>query len=222
MTQKSCAVEMRNAILRNHLKGCRIAVAKIDPFAQNASPPNKIPGISLLNNCAFTKNGIRVWRAYNVSLGKVLLYKDLNVQPQQDTNLAVIHDFGPKHQTRSISSSQVQRIEIFSCNEITCVLTFKSLEEAEAHMDTGKHVKASEYESVYDSAKKMWTERVTEVNLVSSGEVDSSVDTVQSEPSQYSAKKGWALKSTKRGNRMGEHVRSYLIEKFTEGVLESP
>ena len=81
-------------------------------------------------------------------------------------------------------------------------LLSKSLEEAEAHMDTGEHVKASEYESVYDSAKKIWAERVTEVNLVSSGEVDSSVDTVQSEPSQYSAKKGWALKSTKRANRM--------------------
>ena len=217
------ALDMKTA-LESHggLKGCRIAVVKIDPVAENASPPNKIPGISLLNNFAFTKNGIRVWRAYNVGLGKVLLYKDLNVQTQQDTNLAVIHDFGPKHQTGFISSSQVQRTEIFSCNEITCVLTFKSLEEAEAHMDTGKHVKASEYESVYDSAKKMWAERVTEVNLVSSGEVDSSVDIVQSEPSQYSAKKGSALKSTKRGNRMGENVRSYLIEKFNEGVLGGP
>ena len=185
------ALDMKTA-LESHggLKGCRFAVVKIDPVAENASPPKKIPEISLLNNFAFTKNGIRVWRAYNVGLGKVLLYKDLNVQTQQETNLAVIHDFGPKHQTRSISSSQVQRTEIFSCNEITCVLTFKSLEEAEAH----KHVEASEYESVYDSAKKMWAERVTEVNLVSSGEVDSSVDTVQSEPSQYSAKKGWALK----------------------------
>ena len=49
-------------------------------------------------------------------------------------------------------------------------------------MDTGKHVKANEYESVYDSAKKMWAERVTEVNLVSSGEVDSSVDTCSQRP----------------------------------------
>jgi len=89
-------------------------------------------------------------------------------------------------------------------------------------MYTGKHVKASEYESVYDLAKKMWSERVTEVNLVSSGEVDSSVDTVQLEPPQYSAKKGLALKSTKRGNRMGENVRSCLIEKFNEGVLGGP
>ena len=217
------ALDMKTA-LESHggLKGCGIAVVKIDPVAENASPPNKIPGISLLNNFAFTKNGICVWHAYNVGLGKVLLYKDLNVQTQQDTNLAVIHDFSSKHQTGSISSSQVQRTEIFSCNEITCILTFKSLEEAEAHMDTGKHVKASEYESVYDSAKKMWAERVTEVNLVSSGEVDSSVDTVQSEPLQYSAKKGWALKSPKRGNPMGENVRSYLIEKFNEGVLGGP
>ena len=68
----------------------------------------------------------------------------------------------------------------------------------------------------------MWAERVTEVNLVSSGDVDSSVDTVQSEPSQYSAKKGWALMRTKRGNRMGENVRSYLTEKFHEGALGGP
>ena len=122
------ALDMKTA-LESHggLKGCRIAVAKIDPVAENASPPNTIPGISLLNNFAFTKNGVRVWRAYNVGLGKVLLHKDLNVQTQQDTNLAVIDDFGPKHQTRSISSSQVQRIEIFSCNEITCVLTTSHL-----------------------------------------------------------------------------------------------
>ena len=107
------ALDMKTA-LESHggRKGYRIAVVKIDPVAENASPPNKTPGISLLNNYAFTKNGIRVWRAYNVGLGKVLLYKDLNMQTQQDTNLAVIHDLGPKPQARSISSSQVQRTEI--------------------------------------------------------------------------------------------------------------
>ena len=108
------ALGMKTA-LESHggLKGCRLAVVKIDPVAENASQPNKIPGISLLNNFAFTKNGIRVWCAFNVGLGKVLLYKDLNVQTQQDTKLAVIYDFGPKHQTGSISSSQVQRTEYF-------------------------------------------------------------------------------------------------------------
>ena len=81
------ALDMKTT-LESHggLKGCCIAVIKIDPVAENASPPNKIPGISLLNNFAFTKNGIHVWRAYNVGLGN---YKDLNVQAQQDTNLAV-------------------------------------------------------------------------------------------------------------------------------------
>ena len=57
------ALDMKTA-LESHggLKGCRIAVVKIDPVAENASPPNKIPGISLLNNFAFTKNGIRASR----------------------------------------------------------------------------------------------------------------------------------------------------------------
>lgn len=45
-------------------------------------------------------------------------------------------------------------------------------------MDIGKYVKVSEYEFVYDLVKKMWVERVIEVNLVLSGEVDSLVDIV--------------------------------------------
>ena len=185
------AFDMKNA-LESHgdLKGCRTAVVKNDSVAENNSPSNKIPGISSLNNFAFTKNGIRVWRTYNVGLGKLLLYKDLNVQTQQDTNLAVVHGFGPRHKQGLISEAQAQRPEIFSCNESTCVLTFKSLEEAEAHMDTGKHVQANEVESVYDTVKKMWADKVTKINLVTSGGLDSVVDLVPSTSLQYFAKRG--------------------------------
>ena len=97
-----------------------------------------------------------------------------------------------------------------------------SQEEAEAHMDTGKYVQANKVESVYDTVKKMWADEVTEMNLVTSGGLDSVVKPVPSTSSQYSAKRGWALKSTKRGTRMGEKARSFLIEKFTEGVSGGP
>lgn len=60
-------------------KGCCIVVVKIDLVVENVSLFNKILGISLLNNFVFIKNGICVWYVYNVGLGKVLLYKDLNV-----------------------------------------------------------------------------------------------------------------------------------------------
>ena len=51
--------------------------------------------------------------------------------------------------------------------ENTCVLTFKTMAEAEEHMDTGKHVQPSECESVYDTARRRWAEKVNEVNVVS-------------------------------------------------------
>lgn len=38
------ALDMKTA-LESH-GGCRIAVVKTDPVAENASPPNRIPGIT--------------------------------------------------------------------------------------------------------------------------------------------------------------------------------
>ena len=213
------ALDMKNA-LQSHggLKGCRAAVVKIDTTVENTSPSNKIPGISLLNNFAFTKKGIRVWRAYNVGLGKVLLYKDLEVLAQGDTSLKVLHGFGTSVQPGSVSNVQTERAKIFSCSEPTCVLTFKSLAEAEAHMDTGKHLQDNEIESVYDTVKKSWADRVTKMNVLTSEGFASSVDQAPSTSSKHSAEKGWALKTTKRGAKMGERARAFLIEKFTEGA----
>lgn len=144
------ASDMMNA-LKSHggVKGCRAAVVQVDVSTENTSSTNKIPGISLLNNFAFVKNGIRVWHAYNTGLGKVLKYRDLDVSPQQDTNLQIIDEFGPRISQGTVSSTKSTRAEIFSCSESTCVLTFKTMEEADAHMDTEKHVnEVSESESV--------------------------------------------------------------------------
>ena len=59
--------------------------------------------------------------------------------------------------------------EIFSCGESTCVLTFKTREEAEAHMDAGKHVRASDLdcESMYEATRKKWADRVGEMRVAS-------------------------------------------------------
>jgi len=161
---------MKNALeSQGGVKGCRAAIVQVDVSAENNSSTNKIPGISLLNNFAFDKNGLRVWRAYNTGLGKVLTYHDLDVSPQQDTNLQIVDDFGPSINQGTVSNTKSTRTEIFSCGESTCVLTFKTMEEADAHMDTGKHVKeVSECESVYDMVRKRWEDKVTDMNVVTS------------------------------------------------------
>ena len=69
----------------------------------------------------------------------------------------------------SVSHASSPQGEIFSCSESTCVLTFKTPEEAEAHMDAGKHVRASDLdsESVYDAARKKWADPVGEMHVAS-------------------------------------------------------
>ena len=49
------------------------------------------------------------------------------------------------------------------------MLTFKTPDKAEAHMDAGKHVRASDLdsESVYYAARKKWADRVGEMHVAS-------------------------------------------------------
>ena len=119
---------------------------------------NKIPGISLLNNFQFTdESGIHVWRAYDIGPGFLLKYCDLQVTPQSDTNLKVIEPFGELTKEKVIvGGSSKTSADIYSCQERGCVLTFRSQQEADAHMDTGKHKNELESESLYDTIRKKW------------------------------------------------------------------
>lgn len=136
------------------LKGCRAAVVEVDA-SKETGIDNKISGISFLNNFQFEKNGIRAWKAYNVGPGRLLSYSDLIVEKQGDTGLKVIQPFGPRTKQRGTVSESIRpNNEILSCSETGCVLTFKTEKEAEAHMDSGKHVRKLESKSLYDSIRK--------------------------------------------------------------------
>ena len=161
------AEEMKKA-LESHggLRGCRVAVVEIDP-SKDLHEANKIPDISLLYNFKFEDGGIRVWKAYNIGEGKLLNYKNLQIQPQEIASLFVKQPFGPRQKECGVIGERVaSQSEIFSCSESTCVLTFKSEREAQAHMDSGKHVKELESVSLYDTIRLRWAERVTGISSV--------------------------------------------------------
>ena len=71
------------------LRGCRVAVVEIDP-SKDRHEAIKIPDISLLYNFKFEDSEIRVWKAYNIGEGKLLKYKNLQIQPQDIASLVVI------------------------------------------------------------------------------------------------------------------------------------
>ena len=182
---------------------------------------NKIPGISLLNNFSFEENGIRAWRAFNVGPGRFLSYSQLEVVPQEETGLKDLKEWGPRsNNLGSVSRASSPRGEIFSCSESTCVLTFKTREEAEAHMDAGKHVRASDLdcESVYDAARKKWADRVGEMHVASGDRQRIAFEEAGPSSARERRNKGWALKSTKRTNRMKGKEKAFLVQKFNQGV----
>ena len=218
------AEDMKQA-LESHggVKGCRAAVVEVD-ISQDVVKDNKIPGISLLNNFQFTEeSGIRSWRAYDIGPGQLLKYRDLQISSQPDTNLKVIEPFGQLTKGKgAVGESSRTSADIYSCQESGCVLTFKSQQEADAHMDTGKHKKELESESLYDTIRKKWASRVTGVTAV--GKRQQTAVTAFDQGSQSPSgtaedgkTQGWALKSTKKPSRMTDKMKTYLVNIFEEG-----
>ena len=107
--------------------------------------------------------------------------------------------------------------ESFSCSESTCVLTFKSEREAQAHLDSEKHVKELESVSLYDTIRLRWAERVTSISSVAQ-EASAVFAHEESASSKTKASSmGWALKATQKRPRLGEKVKAFLIRKFEAG-----
>ena len=86
-------------------------------------------------------------------------------------------------------------------------------------MDSGMHVRKLESESLYDSIRKKWAEKITGVNAPSYEQGTSSAD--HNRPSSLTTNirpKGWALKTTKKPVRMTDRVKAYLVQKFDAGA----
>ena len=165
-----------------------------------------------------------MWRAYNVGPGRFLWYAELSIEKQGDTSLKIIQPFGPRTKQRgTVMESTRPTAEIFSCSESACVLTFKTEAEADAHMDSGKHIRELESESLYDNIRKKWAEKVTGVSLVSHVREPNAIPEVQTSSSSINSRRspGWALKTTKKPARMEVHVKVnlvLLVQKFDAGA----
>lgn len=216
------AEDMKKAI-ESHggLKGCRVAVVEMDS-TKELNQANKIPGISLLYNFQFEDKGIRTWKAYKIGKGK--LYELTSFQEQPKINdLKVISTFSPRQKqpgtiTATTTSQSVHAI--FSCGESACILTFKTEREAQAHMDTGEHVKELESVSLYDTIRTKWADKVTGISIAV-GQPPTTVNEQeqggQTSQNVQPRQQGWALKTTKKRQRFEEKVKLYLNEKFEMG-----
>lgn len=204
------AQEVMKGATESHggLKGCCVVVVELDR-SKDMQEHIKIPGISLLCHFKYEKDGVRMWKAYEIGQGKLLPYvysSDLEIAV-----LKVVLHFSPRQKepgTIQKADNNPRRKTFFSCTETNCILTFKSEKKASDH--TGKHVKELEAMSLYDTIWIKWAEKVTGIGLLSDqpSSTRAHLTGQQATTEQlHSVDIGWALKVTKERKTFEDKVK---------------
>ena len=210
------------------ITGTRVAVCTVDPSQMSAKvTSNKIPNITKFNNFSFERDSITVWQAYGIGAGQKIPNSSF-MYTQDASGLKRVSEWSQesiittqRRQAGAGPKDPLTSVATFPCIEPACMQTFSTLQEADDHMDTGRHV-MSEKESVYDTIRRQWTSITTSVKGQSQKSIstDYQADTtiagcLQGIPGE--TRLGWALKKTKANVRISPAVKDFLTNVFDEG-----
>ena len=105
---------------------------------------NKILGITKYDNFSLTSKSMCVWQAYNVGEGTNI---ERSWNEQNASGLERIGNWTKKIPpvTQKICQAKgkhdvTESVNTNSCLESACIAIFKTIEEADEHMDTGYHI----------------------------------------------------------------------------------
>ena len=200
----------------------------------------KLKGVSSFSNVEYSKNYLRVWKAYGIGPGKKITLASLNIPkdaqiPSLLTNEdeVLADNFSKKRSTAKGTTSNPtcastgtaanvevdecsdDTVKLFSCPEGGCTKTYQRFSALQHHLDIGKHERALERETLLDKAVHGYADKLdeqfTRVQIRQSSAGATSL-------SQTTLPMGWALRSstTSRG-RFNEKQKQYLMDKFTIG-----
>ena len=164
--------------------------AKASYVSLNTSitPPVKWEGVSLLYNFKYEESGILAWRAFNVGPGKLIPWSQFEGVLQIPEVLEVLDP--PSQTTPSFKSSRHRHVKksskrdpeatnettsqdqddddsendqaslLFPCPEEGCINAYSHFTSLQAHLDTGKHKRLPEQETLYDKAKRVYASKL--------------------------------------------------------------
>ena len=152
------------------ITGTRVAVCTVDLSQMSAIvASNKIPNITKYNNVSFERDSITVWQAYGIGAGQKIPYSSF-MYTQDTSGLKGVSEWSQesiittqKRQAAAGAKDHLTPVASFSCMEPACIQTFSTLQEADVHMDTGRHVMIQEKKSVYDTNRRQWASIITSV-----------------------------------------------------------
>ena len=179
------AVELKTSIESSPESYVKASYVSLDT---SVTPPVKWEGVSLLNNFKYEESGIRAWRAFNVGQGKVIPWSQFEGVLQIPEVLEVLdsrsqtkpsfksvrHRHVKKTSTRDLEatseitgqdqddddSENEQASLLFSCPEEGCIKAYSRFTSLQAHLDTDKHKRLPEQETLYDKAKRVYASKL--------------------------------------------------------------
>jgi hypothetical protein len=204
--------------------------------------PAKWEGISFLNNMKFSKEGIRVWRAYGIGPGKLKLWDDFSVPKDylpptlKDPHEVSAHtasvsftNIMTRRQSKettvpeqfdsavedAIDEDNPNAESLFFCSEEGCVMSFKRHSSLLNHFDCGKHKYALECETLFDKAIIIYASKLEQGATCDVPQIceDIPVNVVATPILNM----GWSLKSTREYKRLSEKQKTYLLDTYQVG-----
>ena len=217
------AQDMHTALKERPVKGTTATVCAVQE-QYTTLEIRKIPNYSNLHNFEFTKEGLRVWRAFNVGPGKFIPWNDIVICPQRKSDLmekipfflTTARQFTSKEQSRADLSED----KLYECPEPSCNEEFQSRSDLDLHMNMFGHQEIPRQpgkECLYDKLRRDWVSHFQTLTMQGKGLTGASAAVKESLSSTPRLLKGWALHKKCRGARFPEKVRRYLIHKFNIG-----
>ena len=205
-----------------------MSVTLCDSVTTAQAGPYKIDGVSFLSNIAYTTEGIRAWRAYNIGPGKVIPGAEVNtaklpalqVNKSHPSTFTVVTQCHTSSSTEGLQDDATNEVEakstsLFACPEEGCAKTFLTHSSLLRHLDCGKHQLVLERETLFDKAALEYQHQLE-------GHGGDTLEPILSAPisstgTQYLTM-GWALKAgASWRTRFTATQRSYLTDKFRRG-----
>ena len=175
-----------------------------------------------MHNFKFTKTGLRVWKAFDIGPGKLLLLKDLINFPQAATNLKEeIYAF-PTNSRKFMSkkvAEHASKSEKYECPHPTCAEEFERNSELEWHLNMYGHraVSHNVRESLYDQIRRDWVHRFEALSCNDETTTSTYKEASKKTVNHPRLSMGWALHQKGSSKRFPTNVRQYLIAKFNLG-----
>ena len=217
------AQDMQIALKERPVRGTTVAVFSVTEESRTLKI-KKISNYSSLHNFEFTPDGLRMWKAYNIGIGKLISRGTIVLCSQQATCLTEEKPFFTIS-NRGLNRATTQKgrmdeySDSFACPNPQCSEEFHSRSELETHLNMIAHHNpaGTVQRSLYDQLRIDWVQRFQSIWLDTKRQSrpDTEVEIATSTEGNLLLM-SWALHKSRSGQtRFSDNVREYLQKSLT-------